>query len=148
MEVPPLFLDVHPNHFVLDMCAAPGSKTFQLLEIINRANEPGSLPSGMVVANDVDIQRSNLLIHQTKRMCTANLIVTNHEAQDFPGCRLSKFHQNSSDVQSAKGLSIDQLLFDRAQGTPKLCWVYGFVAGAVLRLKECWNGQWSSWPAA
>ncbi|KAL2905759.1 Multisite-specific tRNA:(cytosine-C(5))-methyltransferase [Bienertia sinuspersici] len=111
--VPPLFLDVHPNHFVLDMCAAPGSKTFQLLEIINRANEPGSLPSGMVVANDVDIQRSNLLIHQTKRMCTANLIVTNHEAQDFPGCRLSKFHQNSSDVQSAKGLSIDQLLFDR-----------------------------------
>ncbi|XP_031261278.1 tRNA (cytosine(34)-C(5))-methyltransferase-like [Pistacia vera] len=29
--VPPLFLDVQPDHFILDMCAAPGSKTFQLI---------------------------------------------------------------------------------------------------------------------
>lgn len=28
--VPPLFLDVHPHHAVLDMCAAPGSKTVQV----------------------------------------------------------------------------------------------------------------------
>ncbi|KAK3042964.1 hypothetical protein RJ639_001040, partial [Escallonia herrerae] len=45
--VPPLFLDVHPDHFVLDMCAAPGSKTFQLLEMIHRSAEPESLPNGM-----------------------------------------------------------------------------------------------------
>lgn len=30
------------------MCAAPGSKTFQLLEIIHEASEPGSLPNGLV----------------------------------------------------------------------------------------------------
>ncbi|GLT56738.1 hypothetical protein SLA2020_297580 [Shorea laevis] len=71
--VPPLFLDVHPDHFVLDMCAAPGSKTFQLLEIMHQSAKPGLLPGGMVIANDLDIQRCNLLIHQTKRMCTANL---------------------------------------------------------------------------
>lgn len=72
-QVPPLFLDVHPDHFVLDseyfssirhylrqihdlthslvvstVCAAPGSKTFQLLEIIHESAEPGSLPNGMV----------------------------------------------------------------------------------------------------
>lgn len=33
--VPPLFLDVRPGHAVLDMCAAPGSKTFQLLEALH-----------------------------------------------------------------------------------------------------------------
>ncbi|VFQ99784.1 unnamed protein product [Cuscuta campestris] len=84
--VPPLFLDLCPDHFVIDMCAAPGSKTFQLLEMISHMAEPGSLPSGLVIANDVDVQRCNLLIHQTKRMCNANLIVTNHKAQHFPSC--------------------------------------------------------------
>lgn len=33
--MPPLFLDVGPSHRVLDMCAAPGSKTFQLLEMLH-----------------------------------------------------------------------------------------------------------------
>ena len=32
--IPPLLLDVKPKHRVLDMCAAPGSKTFQLLEML------------------------------------------------------------------------------------------------------------------
>ncbi|KAE9450012.1 hypothetical protein C3L33_18088, partial [Rhododendron williamsianum] len=32
---------------VLGLCAAPGSKTFQLLEMIYQSTEPGSLPSGM-----------------------------------------------------------------------------------------------------
>lgn len=136
--VPPLFLDVHPDHYVLDMCAAPGSKTFQLLEIIHRSNEPGSLASGMVVANDVDVQRSNLLIHQTKRMCTANLIVTNHEAQNFPGCRLSKFHHNPSDVESTNGLSINQLLFDRV-----LCDVPCSGDGTLRKAPDIWR-RWNS----
>lgn len=35
--VPPLALNVEPHHKCLDMCAAPGSKTSQLLEIINRS---------------------------------------------------------------------------------------------------------------
>ncbi|KAK9670696.1 hypothetical protein RND81_13G218800 [Saponaria officinalis] len=136
--VPPLFLDVHPDHYVLDMCAAPGSKTFQLLEIVHRTNESGSLPNGMVIANDVDVQRSNLLIHQTKRMCTANLIVTNHEAQNFPGCRLSKFHHNSSDVEYENGLSINQLLFDRV-----LCDVPCSGDGTLRKAPDIWR-KWNA----
>lgn len=35
--VPPLALNVSPEHKCLDMCAAPGSKTSQLLEVVNRS---------------------------------------------------------------------------------------------------------------
>ena len=33
--LPPLVLDVQPHHKVLDMCAAPGSKTAQLIEALH-----------------------------------------------------------------------------------------------------------------
>ena len=33
--IPPRVLDVQPHHKVLDMCAAPGSKTAQLIEAIH-----------------------------------------------------------------------------------------------------------------
>ena len=36
--IPPLLLDVQADHAILDMCAAPGSKTAQLLELI-QANQ-------------------------------------------------------------------------------------------------------------
>uniref|UniRef100_A0A7N0TTI2 SAM-dependent MTase RsmB/NOP-type domain-containing protein n=1 Tax=Kalanchoe fedtschenkoi TaxID=63787 RepID=A0A7N0TTI2_KALFE len=135
--VPPLFLDVRPDHFVLDMCAAPGSKTFQLLEIIYKSSCSGTLPTGMVVANDVDIQRSNLLIHQTKRMCTANLIVTNHEAQHFPGCRLSKKRLNSSGAKAPEDLNLSQLMFDRI-----LCDVPCSGDGTLRKAPDIWR-KWN-----
>lgn len=40
--------------------------------------------AGIVVANDADAQRCNLLAHQTKRMCSPALIVTNHDATMYP----------------------------------------------------------------
>ncbi|KAL8109130.1 hypothetical protein AgCh_025280 [Apium graveolens] len=135
--VPPLFLDVRPEHFVLDMCAAPGSKTFQLLEMIYQSTEPGTLPSGMVIANDVDVQRCNLLIHQTKRMCTANLIVTNHEAQHFPSCRLKKNNATKSETGGVKEHAIDQLLFDRV-----LCDVPCSGDGTLRKAPDIWR-KWN-----
>lgn len=135
--VPPLFLDVRPDHFVLDMCAAPGSKTFQLLEMIYQSTEPGSLPSGMVIANDVDVQRCNLLIHQTKRMCTANLLVTNHEAQHFPSCHLHKNCADDFENGVAMEPSINQLLFDRV-----LCDVPCSGDGTLRKAPDIWR-KWS-----
>ena len=32
--IPPIFLDVRPGHKVLDMCAAPGSKTAQIVDML------------------------------------------------------------------------------------------------------------------
>ncbi|KAL3818926.1 hypothetical protein ACJIZ3_004831 [Penstemon smallii] len=132
--VPPLFLDVRPDHFVLDMCAAPGSKTFQLLEMIHKLTEPGILPSGMVMANDLDVQRCNLLIHQTKRMCTANLIVTNHEAQHFPSCHLRRNHFSDSHIGNIKEPSISQLQFDRV-----LCDVPCSGDGTLRKAPDIWR---------
>ncbi|XP_023634013.1 tRNA (cytosine(34)-C(5))-methyltransferase isoform X2 [Capsella rubella] len=129
--VPPLFLDVHPDHFVLDMCAAPGSKTFQLLEIIHESSEPGSLPNGMVVANDVDYKRCNLLIHQTKRTCTTNLMVTNNEGQHFPNCK-------TKEASDTNHQSIDQLLFDRV-----LCDVPCSGDGTLRKAPDIWR-RWNS----
>ncbi|KAJ3211929.1 tRNA (cytosine(34)-C(5))-methyltransferase [Entophlyctis luteolus] len=80
--IPPLFLDVKPGHYVLDMCAAPGSKTAQLIEAVNSNDE--LLPSGLVVANDADYKRAYMLVKQSKRLQSPNLVVTNHEAQFLP----------------------------------------------------------------
>lgn len=50
--IPPIVLDVKPHHKVLDTCAAPGSKTAQIIEALH-ADGTGSIPSGFVIANDV-----------------------------------------------------------------------------------------------
>ena len=42
--IPPRVLDVQSHHKVLDLCAAPGSKTVQLIEAIH-AKEDG-IPEG------------------------------------------------------------------------------------------------------
>ncbi|KAJ1883438.1 tRNA (cytosine-5-)-methyltransferase ncl1 [Coemansia sp. RSA 486] len=82
--VPPLFLDVQPNHYVLDMCAAPGSKTAQLIEALHVGVESGKTPSGLVVANDADYKRACMLVHQVNRLNSPNIVVTNHSGERFP----------------------------------------------------------------
>lgn len=104
--IPPLLMDIEPHHTVLDMCAAPGSKTAQLIEAIHAGEETrteeaiaqdvpagiadnGGRPTGLVIANDADYKRSHMLIHQTKRLNSPNLIVTNHDATWFPSLLVS-----------------------------------------------------------
>lgn len=80
--IPPLLLDVQPHHAVLDMCAAPGSKTAQLVEALHQdAENPAT---GYVIANDSDYKRSHMLVHQVKRLNSPNFLVVNHDAQLFP----------------------------------------------------------------
>ncbi|XP_050461862.1 tRNA (cytosine(34)-C(5))-methyltransferase isoform X3 [Cataglyphis hispanica] len=81
--VPPLVLDVKPSHKVLDMCAAPGSKTAQLIEMIH-ADERNIPPEGFVIANDLDNNRCYMLVHQAKRLNSPNILITNHDSSVMP----------------------------------------------------------------
>ena len=46
--VPPQLLDVRPGHRCLDMCAAPGSKTQQIMEPLSAPQPRRRVPSGPV----------------------------------------------------------------------------------------------------
>ncbi|XP_029175579.1 tRNA (cytosine(34)-C(5))-methyltransferase [Nylanderia fulva] len=81
--VPPLVLDVKPSHKVLDMCAAPGSKTVQLIEMVH-ADEGNIPPEGFVIANDLDNNRCYMLVHQAKRLNSPNILITNHDSSVMP----------------------------------------------------------------
>ncbi|XP_066262193.1 tRNA (cytosine(34)-C(5))-methyltransferase isoform X1 [Euwallacea similis] len=80
--IPPLVLDVQPHHKILDMCAAPGSKTAQLLELLHQNEEP--IPTGYVLANDVDNKRCYMLVHQAKRLNSPCVAVINHDSAMLP----------------------------------------------------------------
>ncbi|KNE57886.1 hypothetical protein AMAG_04731 [Allomyces macrogynus ATCC 38327] len=101
--IPPLLLDVQPHHHVLDMCAAPGSKTAQLIEAVDATDVEGQLPDGLVVANDADGKRAYMLVHQTKRLQTPCLLITNHAAQMFPSLH---------DPATGQQLKFDRILAD------------------------------------
>ncbi|XP_066594185.1 tRNA (cytosine(34)-C(5))-methyltransferase isoform X2 [Prorops nasuta] len=102
--VPPLVLNVKPSHKVLDMCAAPGSKTAQLIEMIHA--EEGNVPPGFVVANDLDNNRCYMLVHQAKRLNSPNILITNHDSSFMPN-----FTQTNSDG-SKSFLKFDRILAD------------------------------------
>lgn len=108
--IPPLLLDVKKDEKCLDMCAAPGSKTAQLLVALGRdlqqqqqqkssvsssSGENVTLPlpfdylentKGFIVANELDEKRSNMLVHQCKRIqqLFPFAIFTNHDARSMP----------------------------------------------------------------
>ena len=130
--IPPLVLDVQPHHSVLGLCAAPGSKSAQLVELLHVNEEDrvqkalqrsrGQLKeaegeeinmsdfgrsTGLMVANDVNYQRAQMLVHQVKRLNSPNLVVTNHDATMFPSIELP-----SSNPKHPRYLKFDRVLAD------------------------------------
>lgn len=139
--IPPMLMDLKPGMTVLDMCAAPGSKSAQLLEMIHHgeesrmrkvlrsiASEDGielgpesqeekdadldadpsdsGRATGLLIANDADYKRGHMLVHQLKRLSSPNLLVSNHDATQFPSIRLP-----SSDDKPVY-LKFDRILAD------------------------------------
>lgn len=81
--LPPLVLDVKPHHKCIDLCASPGSKTAQIIEALH-SDETVKIPTGFVIANDVDNKRCYMLVHQAKRLNSPNIIVSNADASRYP----------------------------------------------------------------
>ncbi|NJE76032.1 tRNA (cytosine(49)-C(5))-methyltransferase [Thermococcus sp. ES12] len=73
--IPPVVLEPKPGELVLDMAAAPGSKTGQIAQYME--NE------GCVIANDPKLSRANVLIANLNRMGVLNTRVTTKDGAYF-----------------------------------------------------------------
>ena len=80
--IPPLILQPKPGDIVLDMCAAPGSKTSQMAQMMN--NE------GLIVANDYKGIRLQSLGINLQRMGLTNTIITLMPGQRFKNFEFDK----------------------------------------------------------
>ncbi|CAO1631364.1 unnamed protein product [Sympodiomycopsis kandeliae] len=115
--IPPLFLDVRPEHLVLDMCAAPGSKTAQLIEALHSPTTSSPdhydpCPPGLIMANDSDQKRAYMLVHQAQRLPSPNLCVTNVDASAWPKVQVPwKSDKEDAPIQ-ARELKFDRVLGD------------------------------------
>lgn len=75
-------LDVQSDDIVLDLCAAPGSKTTQIAQLLG--------PNGFLVSNEIDNKRVLALLSNMERMGVMNMAVTNSKpnmlCDSFQGC--------------------------------------------------------------
>lgn len=74
--VPPIVLDPRPGDRVLDLCAAPGSKTTQ----ISVATEN----RGLVIANEPSLARMTSLRSNCERLGAVNVAITRYDGRRFP----------------------------------------------------------------
>ncbi|MQS88544.1 RsmF rRNA methyltransferase first C-terminal domain-containing protein [Companilactobacillus mishanensis] len=68
-------LDAKPGETVLDLCAAPGSKTTHIAS--KMASE------GLLVSNEINYKRAKVLSSNVERMGIRNTVVTNNSPKDF-----------------------------------------------------------------
>lgn len=73
--LPASLLDPQPGEAILDMCAAPGSKTTQMADTVQGR--------GVIIANDMQEKRLRVLCDALQRMGAANVIVTRKVGQWF-----------------------------------------------------------------
>lgn len=85
--LPVLALDVKPDDCVLDMCAAPGSKTLALLDRMHTGLAVSEIPSGILVANDTNILRAMTIAHRSRRARRSPLLLLASDARYLPTLR-------------------------------------------------------------
>ncbi len=113
--LPPLVLDIKEHHAVLDLCAAPGSKSAQLVELLHADAESKCTsadhyaePSGIVVANDLDRKRCYMMVHQVKRLQSPCVILTEEDASVYP----RTFIDSPENPEELKQMFFDRILAD------------------------------------
>lgn len=75
--MPATFLPVSEGDWVLDMCSAPGGKSIQVANRLKR---------GIVVSNEVNRQRANILKENVERMGLRNVCITNNSPEELETC--------------------------------------------------------------
>ena len=80
-QLPAALLDVQPDDYVLDLCAAPGGKSTQIGERLGER--------GFLLLNEIVKKRAGILLSNLERMGIRNFCVTNNHpkdlAKEFPG---------------------------------------------------------------
>ena len=76
-------LDPKENSKILDLCAAPGTKTSYLAEITNN--------TGQIIANDISSSKNKLIEENISRLGLKNISITNHDASAFVEDFANKF---------------------------------------------------------
>ncbi len=66
--------DFKGDELVLDLCASPGGKSSQIARRI---------PNGILVSNEIDSTRSNILFQNLERMSFSNVYITNNSSLDL-----------------------------------------------------------------
>lgn len=69
-------LSPKPGELVLDLCAAPGSKTTQIAQALQG--------EGVIVANDVNVKRIRALSSNVQRCGVINCVITQTDGRKFP----------------------------------------------------------------
>ena len=77
--------EINDDSIILDMCASPGNKTIQILEIMEeKARLKNILPRGVIIANDLNSKRAGNMSHFFKNHFPINIIVLNYDASILP----------------------------------------------------------------
>ncbi len=90
--LPVMTLQPQENEIVLDLCAAPGSKTTQMAAKMNN--------TGTIIANEVSMGRIKILANNTERCGVTNTIITRKEGSAL----CNKFKKT--------GITFDKILLD------------------------------------
>ncbi len=97
-----------PHELILDLCASPGSKTSQMASQMNN--------TGTIIANDINIQRIQILASNLERCGVTNVILTREDGIQL--CEKFK----------SQNIKFDKILLDAPcsgegtmRGSPKTC---------------------------
>jgi len=110
--IPPLLLNPEKNEIIIDLCAAPGSKTTQMAMMMENY--------GIIIANDSNPIRLKALTHNIQRAMATNCIVTNYDGRymDKTGIKADKILLDAPCTASGKVIK-DKKLLER--------WNYGRI---------------------
>lgn len=90
--IPVSLIEIKEDSIVLDLCAAPGNKSIQIIEKMQEdGREKGILPRGVLISNELDLKRSDKLVNFLNIQPNINIICTQCPAEDFPSIKNEKF---------------------------------------------------------
>lgn len=98
--MPIIALNPKPGEILLDLCAAPGSKTTQAAALMKN--------QGTIIANDLAIGRISILSSNLEKCGVTNTIVTRHDATEF----VKKFQKLQKNYNEFKNFYFDKILLD------------------------------------